>query len=42
VTPSFVIDVSDQYDAKRRALDCHSSQFIRRAESRRGSPRRFF
>jgi bacillithiol biosynthesis deacetylase BshB1 len=25
--PSFVIDVSGQYDAKRRALDCHASQF---------------
>ncbi|HEX5473472.1 MAG TPA: bacillithiol biosynthesis deacetylase BshB1 [Vicinamibacterales bacterium] len=25
--PSFVIDVSDQYDVKRRALACHSSQF---------------
>jgi len=27
--PSFVIDVSDHYDTKRRALDCHSSQFAR-------------
>lgn len=27
VPPSFVIDVSDQYDTKRRALDCHASQF---------------
>jgi bacillithiol biosynthesis deacetylase BshB1 len=27
--PSFVIDVSDQYETKRRALDCHSSQFAR-------------
>ncbi len=26
-TPSFVVDVSDQYDVKRRALDCHASQF---------------
>jgi LmbE family N-acetylglucosaminyl deacetylase len=26
-TPSFVIDVSDYYDCKRQALDCHSSQF---------------
>jgi bacillithiol biosynthesis deacetylase BshB1 len=26
-TPSFVIDVSEQYDVKRRALDCHRSQF---------------
>jgi N-acetylglucosamine malate deacetylase 1 len=28
-SPSFVIDVSDQYETKRRALDCHSSQFAR-------------
>ena len=28
-TPSFVIDVSDHYDRKRRALDCHMSQFRR-------------
>ena len=27
--PSFVIDVSDHYETKRRALDCHSSQFAR-------------
>jgi len=27
VPPSFVVDVSDDYDAKRRALDCHRSQF---------------
>lgn len=27
VTPSFVIDVSDHYDRKRRALDCHVTQF---------------
>jgi bacillithiol biosynthesis deacetylase BshB1 len=27
-TPSFVIDVSDYYDRKRAALDCHSSQFM--------------
>lgn len=26
-TPSFLIDVSDHYDAKRQALDCHESQF---------------
>jgi len=40
VTPSFVIDVSDQYDAKRRALDCHSSQFVqaRGVETRLTSP----
>jgi len=25
--PSFVIDVSDHYERKRQALDCHSSQF---------------
>jgi bacillithiol biosynthesis deacetylase BshB1 len=25
--PSFVIDVSDHYETKRRALDCHASQF---------------
>ena len=29
--PSFVIDVSDQYETKGRALDCHSSQFARTA-----------
>jgi bacillithiol biosynthesis deacetylase BshB1 len=28
VPPSFLIDVSDHYDAKRAALDCHSSQFV--------------
>lgn len=33
--PSFVIDVSDYYDAKRRALDCHVSQFAP-ADSRGG------
>jgi bacillithiol biosynthesis deacetylase BshB1 len=26
-TPSFVVDVSDVYDVKRRALACHASQF---------------
>lgn len=26
-TPSFVVDVSDYYDAKRQAIDCHASQF---------------
>lgn len=26
-SPSFVIDVSEHYDRKRQALDCHSSQF---------------
>src|SRR6185369_1945457 len=25
--PSFVVDVSDDYDTKRRALACHTSQF---------------
>jgi len=25
--PSFVIDVTDHYERKRQALDCHSSQF---------------
>ena len=25
--PSFVVDVTDQYERKRQALDCHSSQF---------------
>ena len=28
-TPSFVVDVSRHYDRKRRALDCHASQFRR-------------
>ena len=27
--PSFVVDVSDYYEQKRSALDCHSSQFQR-------------
>jgi bacillithiol biosynthesis deacetylase BshB1 len=27
IEPSFVIDVSEQYDIKRRALACHKSQF---------------
>lgn len=31
VPPSFVIDVTDFYEIKRKALDCHSSQFGRRA-----------
>jgi len=26
-TPSFVVDVTDHYEKKRRALDCHASQF---------------
>jgi bacillithiol biosynthesis deacetylase BshB1 len=29
VAPSFVVDVTDQYEVKRRALDCHVSQFGR-------------
>jgi len=28
-TPSFLVDVTDHYDVKRRALDCHGSQFRR-------------
>jgi len=28
-TPSFVVDVTDCYERKRAALDCHSSQFVR-------------
>jgi bacillithiol biosynthesis deacetylase BshB1 len=27
VAPSFVVDVTDYYEAKRAALDCHASQF---------------
>ena len=27
VPPSFVVDVSDHYEVKRRALECHQSQF---------------
>jgi N-acetylglucosamine malate deacetylase 1 len=30
---SFVVDVSDYYDTKRRALACYSSQFTRATES---------
>jgi len=26
-TPSFVVDVTDHYERKRQALECHSSQF---------------
>ena len=29
VPPSFVVDVSDHYERKREALDCHASQFQR-------------
>ena len=32
VPPSFVVDVSEHYDTKRRALDCHRSQFSPDAE----------
>ena len=32
VAPSFVVDVSDHYEIKRRALACHSSQFTPTAE----------
>ena len=28
VPPSFVVDVTEHYDRKRKALDCHSSQFV--------------
>jgi len=40
-TPSFVVDVSDYYDLKRRALDCHATQFQPggwTAETRLNSP----
>jgi N-acetylglucosamine malate deacetylase 1 len=33
VEPSFVVDVSEQYERKREALDCHASQFQRDAAS---------
>jgi bacillithiol biosynthesis deacetylase BshB1 len=36
-TPSFVIDVSAQYDRKIEALECHASQF--RADSRTAATR---
>jgi bacillithiol biosynthesis deacetylase BshB1 len=41
VAPSFVIDVSEHYDIKRRALACYSSQFTRatdHAATRLNSP----
>ena len=40
--PSFVVDVSDVYDLKRRALACHASQFdpLPRTPPTRASPRR--
>jgi bacillithiol biosynthesis deacetylase BshB1 len=31
-TPSFVVDVSDHYEIKRRALACHRSQFTTSAQ----------
>ncbi|HKT80926.1 MAG TPA: bacillithiol biosynthesis deacetylase BshB1 [Vicinamibacterales bacterium] len=39
-TPSFVVDVSEYYDRKRQALDCHATQFAaaNRAETRLNSP----
>lgn len=33
VAPSFVVDVTEQYEIKRRALDCHTSQFTTPAQS---------
>jgi N-acetylglucosamine malate deacetylase 1 len=39
--PSFVVDVSDYYDVKRKALACYRSQFVRAtgaAETRLNSP----
>lgn len=44
VLPSFVVDVSDDYDTKRRALACHVSQFTpagREAVSTRLTSSRF-
>jgi bacillithiol biosynthesis deacetylase BshB1 len=42
VAPSFMIDVSDHYEIKRRALECHRSQFTTAAagavETRLTSP----
>jgi bacillithiol biosynthesis deacetylase BshB1 len=41
VPPSFVIDVTEQYDTKRRALACYASQFNRAtqaADTRLNSP----
>jgi bacillithiol biosynthesis deacetylase BshB1 len=35
--PSFVVDVSDHYERKREALDCHSSQFQRDAPGAAGT-----
>ena len=33
IDSSFVIDVSEQYERKREALDCHASQFQRNTSS---------
>ena len=41
VTPSFLVDVSEDYDTKRRALDCHQSQFAPSAVSTRLTTPRF-
>jgi bacillithiol biosynthesis deacetylase BshB1 len=41
VPPSFVVDVSEYYDTKRKALACYRSQFVRAtggAETRLNSP----
>jgi bacillithiol biosynthesis deacetylase BshB1 len=38
-TPSFVVDVSDYYDRKRAALDCHASQFQAPSGSGRAATR---
>jgi len=35
--PSFVIDVSDQYETKRRALACHATQFAPAADGAIGT-----
>ena len=32
--PSFVVDVTDVYEVKRRALDCHATQFALAASNR--------
>ena len=38
--PSFVVDVSEHYDRKRQALDCHASQFGRTERRRRDAAQR--
>ena len=38
-TPSFVVDVSDHYEQKRQALDCHASQFTPPAQTARSRRR---